>query len=226
MIFKTEGIVLNYVKFRETSIIVKIYTKTFGLKTYIVNSVRSAKSKTNKIAYYQALTLLDLVIYNRANKDINRISEVKILHPYRSIPFDHKKNLIGIFLSEILAKLLKEEEEDIPLFNFIKQSIIHFDSQDKLFENFHILFLIKMANYLGFAPQTPKDFCRFPGAENAQEQVFFGILSQLFNSDFEDYVETSGKVRSQILEFLLKFYQYQIDGFGEVKSLQIIKELH
>lgn len=226
MIFKTEGIVLNYVKFRETSIIVKIYTQEYGLKTYIVNGVRSSKAKSNKIAYYQALTLLDLVIYNRPNRDINRISEVKILHPYHSIPFDHKKNLIGIFLSEIMSKLLKEEESDIALFNFIKKSIIHLDNQETFFENFHIQFLIRIAHFLGFAPQKTEDLCRFPGAESALEQAFFPVLNTLFYSNFEDYVETSGKVRSQILEFLLKFYQFQVDGFGEVKSLQIIKELH
>ncbi len=225
MIFKTQGIVLNYVKFRETSIIVKIYTEAFGLKTYIVNNVRSTRAKSNRIAYYQPLTLLDLVIYNRENKDINRISEVKILHPYHSIPFDHKKNLIGIFLSESLAKLLKEEEQDTPLFEFIKKSIIFFDQQTMQFENFHIQFLIKLTHYLGFAPQKPEDLCTFPGAKDALEEPFFVVLKKLFISNFDVYVKTSGRVRSQILEFLLKFYQYQIDGFGEIKSLQIMKEL-
>jgi len=226
MIFKTQGIVLNYVKFRDTSIIVKIYTEAFGLKTYIVNGVRSTKAKSNKIAYYQPLTLLDLVIYNRENKDINRISEVKVLHPYHSIPFDHKKNLVAIFLTEVLVKLLKEAEQDTPLFNFVKKSIIYFDQQAVQFENFHIQFLIQLTHYLGFAPQKPADFCNFPGAENALEQPFFLVLKQLFANKLEAFVNTTGKVRTQILEFLLKFYQYHIAGFGEIKSLQIIKELH
>jgi DNA repair protein RecO (recombination protein O) len=226
MIFKTHGIVLNYVKFRESSIIVKIYTKDFGLKTYIVNSVRSTRSKANKIAYYQPLTLLDLVIYNRENRDINRISEVRILYPFNSIPFEHKKNLMTIFISEVMTKLLKEEDSDEDLFNFIKDSITNFDKQAAQFENFHIRFLMQLTNYLGFAPQQTVDFCNFPGGESAKDASFFPKLCEMFEKPNEHYVETSGQIRSQILEHLIHFYQYHIQGFGEVKSFLIIKELH
>ena len=65
MLHKTKGIVISFVKYRETSIIVKIYTEAFGIQTYIENGVRSAKGK-NKIALFQPLTLLDLVVYHDA----------------------------------------------------------------------------------------------------------------------------------------------------------------
>ena len=45
MRYKTYGIVLSNIKYRETSIIVRILTEKFGLQTYIVNGVRSAKAK-------------------------------------------------------------------------------------------------------------------------------------------------------------------------------------
>jgi len=41
MIFKTRGIVFRFTKFKETSIIVTIFTEVFGLQSYIVNGVRS-----------------------------------------------------------------------------------------------------------------------------------------------------------------------------------------
>jgi len=208
MIFKTQGIVLNYLKFRESSIIVKIYTKDFGLKTFIVNSVRSRRAKTSKIAYYQPLTLLDLVIYNRPNRDINRISEARITYPFVSIPFEHKKTLMVIFIAEVITKLLKEEESDAPLFHFIQENITRFDKQVSQFENFHIKFLIQFTNYLGFAPQRAVDFCNFPGSENVKEEPFFAVLSDLFHQNNGKYIQTSGHIRSQILEFLIRFYQF------------------
>jgi DNA repair protein RecO (recombination protein O) len=64
MLSKTQGIVINYVKYKESSIIAKIYTKEFGIQSYIENGVRSARAK-NKIALFQPLTLLDLVIYHK-----------------------------------------------------------------------------------------------------------------------------------------------------------------
>ena len=226
MIFKTKGIVLNFVKFRESSIIVKIYTEKFGLKTYIVNGVRSSKSKANKIAYYQPLSLLDLVIYNRENRDINRISEVKIEVPYQYIPFDHKKNLMAIFITEVLTKAVKEEESNILLFNFLRSSFIYFDKVQNKFENFHIQFLIKLTNYLGFAPDKPADFGNYPGASDIREESFFKILESLFFADYDQFIQTSGSFRTAILEYITKFYQFHIEGFGEIKSLHIIKELH
>ena len=74
MKYKTRGIVLNYIKYGESSIIVKIYTEAFGLQTYIINGIRKQKSKWN-IAYFQTLTLLQLVVYHKKNGKINRISE-------------------------------------------------------------------------------------------------------------------------------------------------------
>ena len=39
MITKTKGIVLNYIKYGDTSIICKIYTKLFGVQSYIINGI-------------------------------------------------------------------------------------------------------------------------------------------------------------------------------------------
>ena len=86
MLHRTRGIVLSYIKYKETSIIVRIFTEAFGMQSYIVNSVRSAKSR-GKMALYQPLSLLDLVVYHKSGKDLQRISETKFSYAYSSIPF-------------------------------------------------------------------------------------------------------------------------------------------
>src|SRR4051812_34859696 len=146
MLFKTGGIVLNYIKYKETSIICKIYTEAFGLQSYIINGIRNNKAK-NKIALFQTLTLLDLVVYNRPNSSLNRISEIKCHYPFKSIPFDLRKTTIALFLSEILNKTLKEQAENEDLFSFLKNSIKFLDKADENFENFHLQFLIKLSGY-------------------------------------------------------------------------------
>ena len=57
MLTKTRGIVLVFIRYKESSIIARIYTKDLGLRSYIVNGVRSIK--TSKIAFFQPLTVLD-----------------------------------------------------------------------------------------------------------------------------------------------------------------------
>ena len=96
MILKTRGIVFRFTKFRETSIIVTIFTETFGLQSYIVNGVRSKTAK-NRIALYQPLTLLNLVVYHRDNANIERIREISCLYPYRTLMSDVKKSTLAMF---------------------------------------------------------------------------------------------------------------------------------
>ena len=53
MITKTRGIVLNYIKYGDTSIICKIYTEQFGLQSYIINGIRNSKSKNIGLFHYE-----------------------------------------------------------------------------------------------------------------------------------------------------------------------------
>ena len=109
MLHKTKGIVLHFIRYSDTSIIAKIYTEAFGLQSYIVNGVRS-KSAKNKIALFQPLTLLDLVVYHKENSTLQRISEMRCAEPYQSIPFKVHKSSIALFTAEILQKTLKFPE--------------------------------------------------------------------------------------------------------------------
>ena len=45
MIIKTEGIVINYIKYKESSIIIKILTEDYGFQSFLLNGVRSVRSK-------------------------------------------------------------------------------------------------------------------------------------------------------------------------------------
>ncbi|HSZ26101.1 MAG TPA: DNA repair protein RecO, partial [Cytophagaceae bacterium] len=151
MLQKTRGVVLGYIKYGDTSIISKIYTEEFGLQTYIVNGVRSKSSK-NKIAMFQSLTLLDMVVYHKENREINRISEIKCNTVFHSIPFEQKKISIVVFLAELLGKTLKEHYHNKELFELIIHTIAYLDEVQEHYENLHLQFMIQLASFLGFSP--------------------------------------------------------------------------
>ena len=83
MYTKTRGIVLHTVKYSETSVIAKIYTERFGLVSYIIKGVRSVKSKT-KASLLRPLTLLEMEVANRENKQLQFIKEFRRAYNYRS----------------------------------------------------------------------------------------------------------------------------------------------
>src|SRR5690349_15199853 len=153
MLVKTRGIVLNYLKYRETSIIARVYTETLGLQTYIINSIRK-KGPGSRIALFQPLTLLEMVVYTSGSGGITRISEYKCAHPFTTLLYDIRKSSIALFLSEIISASVKEEEENPGLFAFLYQSIVALDTKTENFENFHLGFLLQFAHFLGFGPAT------------------------------------------------------------------------
>lgn len=229
MLHKTRGVALSYIRYRESSIIAKIYTEVFGIQTYIVNGVRSNKSKTNKIALFQPLTLLDMVVYHK-NKDdtVHRISEIKCYAPFQTLPYDVMKSSLALFVTEILGKTLREEESNQPLFQFIEDSVLFLDEAGKSFENFHIQFLMQLAAYLGFGIETIKDL------ENELKQNRYPLVSdpiemnaadRLLMYEYGVEVGLDRNRRIQILEKLLVFYKIHIDSLGEIKSLEVLREV-
>ena len=84
MLIKTQGIVLKFVKFRESSIIVSILTEEVGLTSFVVNNVRSAKSKF-KAGYFEPLSLVEITGYYHPDREINRLSEIRSQAPLHHI---------------------------------------------------------------------------------------------------------------------------------------------
>lgn len=220
MLYKTRGIVFRFTKYGETSIIVNIFTDLFGLQSYIVNGVRSKSSKS-KIALYQPLTLLDMVVYFRENANINRIKEAKCLQPYLTIPYDVKKSSIAIFINEVLNKTVKEESHAHELFDFLYYSMQVFDALHREFENFHLVFLLKLSRFLGFGAHNVNEVLGPRIAEASEEE----ILAQLIRCDYEDMIVLTNVQRRMMLDYLLKFYGDHIETLGEIKSVQVLKDV-
>ena len=227
MLHKTKGIVINFIPYRETSIIAKIYTEEFGIQTYIENGVRSSRGK-NRMALFQPATLLDLVVYMNPKKSIQRISEIKCNHPYETLPYDILKSSIALFIIEILHKTLSEEDSNKPLFNFLWHTLTDLDGASSSFENMHLQFLINFAFYLGFAPQTAKEI----GSQFRESGILIELsmenrqrLDQLIRGDNPAEVKIGRNQRNELLNTLLDFYRLHVENLSEIKSLAVLREV-
>lgn len=220
MIQKTRGIVFRFTKYGETSIIVTIFTEVFGLQSYIVNGVRSKAAK-NKIALYQPLTLLNLVVYHRPHANLERIKEVQCLHPYASVTSEIRKSSIALFINELLNKTVKEESHVQDLFEFISSSLITLDTMPTGYENFHLLFMIKLSRYLGFGAQHVNEIVGGRMATPDEEEMITTMLTM----NYTDSLPLSNEKRRVLTDLLLKFYLEHMETIGEIRSLQVLKEI-
>jgi DNA repair protein RecO (recombination protein O) len=221
MIYKTKGIVFRFTRFKETSIIVTIFTELFGVQAYIVNGARSSKSSGNKMALFQPLTLLDLVIYHRENANINRIKEVKCLYPSHSLSTDIKKAALCMFISEIINKAIKEESHAKEIFNFLLNTLLTLDHQVDGYENFHLVFLLKLSRYLGFGAHAVAQITGSGTLAAETEDLF----ENLMRADYTTSFSITPAQRREILDLLLRFYTEHIETFGEIKSVQVLRDV-
>lgn len=220
MLHKTRGIVFRFTRYGETSIIVNIFTELFGLQSYIVNGVRSASAR-NKIALYQPLTMLDLVVYHRPNANINRIREVRCLHPYQTVTADIRKSAIALFINELVNKTVKEESHAAELCGFLIDSLIVLDTLDHREENFHLLFMIRLSRLLGFGAFRVNDLLGVRVVDEETEKV----LETMLDAPYDAYLPVTNSMRRAILDLLIKFYADHIENLGEMRSLHVLREV-
>ena len=225
MLCKTQGIVLNYVKYRETSVIARIYTEEFGYQSFIINGIRSKKSKKG-LALLQPLTLLDLVIYYKRSKEdgIHRISEYKCLEHFSSIPFDIKKATIALFITELLARILREEEHHGGAYSYLYGFIMALDQRENGYENMHIQLMISLAHYLGFGIHELRGMKiqDFHFQNESEGSLVFDAIIGLQN---ENDISISNELRREVLDFMVNYYVRHVDGFEGLKSIDILNQI-
>lgn len=229
MLFKTRGIPLGYIKYKETSIIAKIYTEEFGLQSYIQNGIRSSKNKNTKIALFQPLTLLDMVVYHKKGADLHRISELRTSYTYKVLHTDIAKIAIGSFLTEILIKCLKDEIKNEPLFAFLFQSFValdHIESND-----FHLKCMIRLGQFLGFMPinadglMVQLNFLVPHFVQNLTIPVCSKWLNHLFETNYEVRYPHEKRYISQTIDAFVAYFTHHVPNFGNLKSLEIIRSI-
>lgn len=232
MLHQTKAIVLKTTKYSDNSLIVKMYTEVFGLQTYIIGGVHSKKAKI-KSALFMPLSLLDVVANSSTKSALIRPKEISVSQSLQHIHADIQKATIAIFLNEILLKSIREEEPNPDLFEYIFNSILLLEHTENV-ATFHLEFLLKLTQFLGFYPQ---------GKQSAQSPYFNakdGVFTSQASSDNLDENTSknlfellnkqplsngSKEGRRLLLEKIVHFYSIHIPGFGKPKSLEILKEI-
>ena len=239
MLVSTEGIVLHFIKYGESSVIATIYTRDFGRQSYLVNAARSKKSQ-NKAGLLQPLFLVDLVAYQKHTSELHRVKELKSNQVYQNIPFEIAKSSQSIFLAEVLYKSINEQESYPEMYDFIKNSLLYFDIMETGFSNFHLWFLFRLTEYLGFLPDTSKvgfegwfDMKKGEVVHFQPSHPFYAnkeitpVIMELASLKIQDLAgfQITRKTRDSLLSIIIDYYQLHFENLGEIKSLGVLREV-
>ena len=239
MIEKTKCIALNSVKYSDSSIIARLYSKEYGRLSLMIKGINSRK-KSNRNIMFQPFFILDVDIYYKSSRGLQTMKESTVAFAPYNICSDVKKSCVAIFLAEVLTSILKEESPNVELFDFIEEAIKYYDQSCDGFANFHLAFLAGLSSFLGFEPakkleenqmffdmkngrftETPPMHGYYSNKENSS------ILARIFASSFDNVKDMAmtGKQRNEILDHLLSYYNLHLSGLTYIKSLEIMKEV-
>ncbi len=239
MLIKSEAIVLHAIKYGDSKLIVDVFSREIGRLSLIVSLSKTQKGRLKK-QYFQPMTLLEITYDSRPKVQLQKLQDVRLLTAWSTIPFSPEKLALSFFIAEFLYHALRSEQQDIPLFTYIIDSMQWLDMSEQGYANFHLTFLMRMSRFLGF----------FPNLENDGEGAVFDLRAGTFinniplHSDFLRAEESrlirllmrmdyptmhlyrfSRHERNRIIEVLLQYYRLHIPQFPELKSLQVLREL-
>ena len=242
MIFSTNGIVLRTLKYGDTSIIVSIYTETFGIQSYLVNGIRTTGKNSSGNAIFQPSSLLDLNVYHSDLKNLQRIKDYKWSFLYDHVLTDVTKNAVAMYMVELMQKSLKQPETNTDLFHFCEDAFIFLDkSNAAVTANFPLYFCIHLAYFFGF--RMNDNYSEKNSILDLQEGVFANAapshgyildgansyaVSQILKAqkpgDLEE-IKLNKLIRAEVLNYLQYYFAFHIQDFGVMKTLPVLQTL-
>jgi len=186
----------------------------------------------------QISSLVDILAYDKNQNSLQRIKEIKPSYLYKQVPFNVVRSSLAIFMMELCRKGIKESEHNFSLYNFVEEWLIHLDTSKNKLTNVPLVFMIQLADEIGFGLQNnfgpdKRLFDLKEGSfvsEDSSVESFVEleaseVLSQLLSTDILNYhsIVIKRQIRTSLLAHLIEFYQWHIDNFNELKSLDVLK---
>lgn len=236
MVQTTRAIVLRAIKHGDKSTVLRAYTERFGLRSYMV---RSAGKGTARSAALQPLSRVELVVPEAGEHELRTVRELRIDRPYTRLQQEPVRGVLMLFAQEVFNRTLREESEDAQLYGFLQETLENMDTGSDMTHQ-PLLLLVGLSRHLGFFPeipdagehrfdlregyffhgQAPHEFCMEP----AQADLFAELIGRIeAPGETVTLLRTSAEVRRRLLEDLLIYYRLHVAGFGELRSLDVLR---
>ena len=245
-IIKTEAIVLSHMPHGETSKIIRVFSKEMGRLSFMAKGSRKLKNRFG--ASLDPLTLVNLVFYYKEKRDLHTLTQCDIVNPFLRIKSDFDKLSFGFAIAEVVSKLVIEEEENVPLFNLMEQSLECLDSASKNYEIVFWYFMTRFVKLSGYGFSISE--CEECGSEIKNSDAYVSLTDgsiacsscarpamnrklspdtvQVFKAimnkqpDMLANLHMSGKTAKEITDLVESYFKYHFDGFSSIQALKLM----
>jgi len=234
MNIQTRGIVLRKTPYTNSSAILKVYTREFGMGSYMF---RAGGKKGRKSAIAQPLTRISFSTRENQKSLVNTMSNPELVN-LSNLNADPVKGTISIFLAETLSKIIGDESSDSELFDFLDTSLDYFENSTS-YLNFHLILLIKMSRLLGFGlSNNYSELNKFFDLENGtfvndqnrslhvlDENRSKAMYRLIEAEDYSAKIRIGNHSRRWLLDDMMLYYTLHMEGLAKIKSLAVLQEI-
>ena len=239
MYIDDKGIVLRCVKYDDKSFVAHLFTASRGHVSFMINGSHGRRSGMSA-RLFQPLAFLSFQWDMKPNVSLQRMKEARLLFVQQDIPCHPIKRSVAMLLSEFLVYTLRDESANPDLYLYIEHSMRWFDMVEDGYANFHIVFLLKLARFLGIAPNmeaysegdlfdlasghfTPHGTAAVTVMSCYDTRLFFLLSGATY--DTMNSIAMNRQDRSRIVEYIANFYAIHIPKFPTLQSLEILQSL-
>ncbi len=224
MIVKTEAIVLSAMKFRDTSKIVRLYTREFGKVSVIAKGARDAKSKFR--GALEPMNHVVCVMYRNNNRDLQLLSQCDIMQSFRSVSDSMEKMFAAMSAVELVDIVSHDEDENQTLFNLLLNHIRVVNGATKQPALALYYFETKLSELLGFKPElmrcTQCEKRMDGGEENIRRPAI--ASSGVLCADCSEGWNNSERISRATLLVLQRLQS--VEGASSIMDLELLPGTH
>jgi len=145
---KTEGIILNEMRYKEASKILTVYTKGIGKISIMAQGALRPKSRL--IASTQVFSHSEFQL--RKGRDFYYLTQVDLIDSFYSIRDNIDRIVYGSYLLELIDKSTPLDEENEKLFHLLQKGLYILTQEDMDYLKLIVSYELKYISFLGYRP--------------------------------------------------------------------------
>jgi len=167
-IVKTKALVINALRWHESSKIVTLYSRELGKIKVIARGALRPKSPFGGML--ETMNLIEAVISSKQSRELQILTEAALVNPFSQIRLQLDKLPYALSILELINQTIEERQADEIFFDFSARLLeAAADSENP--EIILWYFLLKLSSFLGFKPNISE--CSFCKNTSLDGRVYF-----------------------------------------------------
>ena len=219
MIINTDAIVLHRMKYKNTSLIARLFTKEEGKISVIVNN--AARQKGNMFGVIEPPNIIQLIYFQRKTGSLQICNEASFLSNNLSMKSDMLKLSVGLSIVEIIDKTVQDNDVNLNIYNLADKTLNILNNTEINPQLILAFFLLNITRDLGFMPALQSQ-------ENVQlNQTMKMNIHKLAQCEIDDLatIKTVNINFLNIITFFENYIREHLKLNKKIQSLNMIREL-